>query len=268
MFEFQPNRMQILKFRAEIESNSTFKKVFTTDITEDWWEDVKSKDHAVLFIHGQTGTLKSSSGQEVAMILQEDFKPDQISFSSDELLRRFRTSKPGETYIRDESPDLFGIGSVRIASHVNMLAEALRQRGNSLIFIAPTQNKLIEPAHYNLKTVAPLTVDGKYVRLAVQEPDTQRYLGAIMLEIHYDNPVWIEYQKAKKAFLERVPLGEFRELDINEMAKEALGKIDLEKDKTGKERLLRIREIFPNITTREVSDVCIRVNQMIREGET
>lgn len=266
MVSFSPNKMQIEKYKVAISFDPSFKKCFRKNITDIWWDDIKSKDHIILYIFGETDTFKSSVAQEIAKAIEPSFKADQIVFDNSELLNVFKTSKPKMNYIRDESPDLYGAGAGRINSMILLLAEALRQRGNGLIFVCPTQKgtNLIESCHYNLRTIPPLSDCGKFIRLGVLDPQTQSYLGYILIKITFNTPMWKEYQKRKGLFLEKVPQGMVRTINIEEMAKEALCKIDVKIDINRTERRLRLRELFPNISIAEQDQIAIRMEQILR----
>lgn len=254
----------------------TFANCFDTNrnLTKDWFEEVQKrmdgelKNHVVIFIFGETGSFKSSVAQSLAIkFAPKTFSADSIVFDNNDLLRIVERSMPKDWFIRDESPFEFGVGSFRIEKQIQILAETLRQRQNSLIFIAPTERPFMS-AHYILHTID-LSEDNKYARVGIMDPTSRRFIGFILVEIYWDSEIWKNYQKEKEEFLEDVIKMDFGEPNIEEDALRVLGDKRMEQVKTKKELVILAKEIFKSSRTgTEIDYICTKANQMIRMQDT
>jgi hypothetical protein len=229
----------------------------------DFYNDILHRDHFILTIAGETGSDKSSAAQELAMARQQDFRADQIQFESELLLTEIEKSRPGDVFIRDEALPMVGIGSGRIENEIHIVLDTLRQRKNSLILVSPSIER-VATSHYNLETVD-ISDDQQYVRLGVKEPLTDKFIGYILVKIHYNNPVWKEYQLRKMAFLKRVVSRRLSSgANIPELARKVLEKLDLENLRRKAELHLAVHEEYPNLTTGEEKLVYTKLEQLVR----
>lgn len=254
--QFEHTAMQLLKFREYAKQNPTFKKAFTNDITPAFSEELayrtngKKENHIVLFIHGETGTLKSSAAQVLAQKIQPDFRAEQIVFTNPGIRELMPTLGTKTVIIRDESPKDYGIGSGRSAQQVQEYAETLRQEEKSLIFIRPV-DEYFPSAHFKLRTIDHSS-DFRFVRLGVLEPHSNRYLGFIVVEITPNNALWNAYQLRKKDFLKRVLNEDMAQMDYAVKAKAITEREDYPLAKNKKDLKLLIVKEFPRLTIAEI----------------
>lgn len=240
------------------------------NLTKFWFGELQERlngdlqHHVVLYITGRTGTFKSSVAQEIARTLNPNFQAKDIVFDNQSLLNLAYESKPKDWYIRDESPFEFGVGSWRIEKQVQILAETLRQRQNSLIFISPTERPVLT-AHYILETLD-MSEDNKYARVGIIDPYTRKYIGFILVEIHWNNPTWLEYQEKKKIFMEAVVKMDMGENNLQVDSERLLAEKSFLDCKNRKELVVLAKELFKaSRTGTEVDYIVVRAIQMLRE---
>jgi hypothetical protein len=240
------------------------------NLTKFWFDELQERltgelqHHIVLYITGRTGTFKSSIGQELAMKFNPNFKSTNIVFDNQALLSMAYDSKPTDWFVRDESPFEFGVGSWRIEKQVQILSETLRQRQNSLIFISPTDRPVLT-AHYILETLD-VSDDNKYVRVGVIDPWTRKYIGFVLVEIHWNNQIWKEYQERKKIFMEQVVKMDFGESNLSQDVERILAEKSLGDCKNRKELVVMVKDIFKATRTgTELDYVVVKVTQTLRE---
>lgn len=241
MIQFKHSPIQVAMIESLIRANPSFRNCFTRNITEFFWEDISHHSHAIIIIHGRTGSFKSSIGTIIAQRLDSKFSVKNIGFSNTEVLDISAKSKIGDCFIRDENPYEFGQGSgVRYAQIIN-LSEQLRARKNSLIYIAPTLRQKIETSHYVLHTLdsshteleveqmqlGKSFVEDVYVRVGLQEPTTETYIGSVIFKLEINSKIWKDYFEKKKEFLKIAPKMEFTSVDYTQIAKETLEKINI-----------------------------------------
>lgn len=272
MVKFKQSKTQKLMFQERVKIEPSFANCFRPDrnLTNDWFSEVQERmdgeleHHLVLTIKGKTGSFKSSVAQEIALRFKKDFDPKNIVFDNNSLLNLASKSKPGDWFIRDESPFEFGVGSYRSEKQVQVLAETLRMRKNSLIFIAPTDRPVLT-SHYVLETLD-FTTDYKYVRVGVIDPWTQKYIGFILVEIHWNNKVWKEYLGIKQQFLEAVVKMDFSTNNIDEDAMNLLSHKEFEQCRNRKEVVVLAKRVFKSGRTgTEVDYIVTRALQQLRE---
>jgi hypothetical protein len=259
-------------FKERINQDPSFLNCFreARNLTKYWFEEIEERlsgelhHHIVLYITGYTGTFKSS----VAIELMQKFNPtataESVVFDNQALLNLASESKPKDWFIRDESPFEFGVGSWRIEKQVQILSETLRQRQNSLIFISPTERSVLA-CHYILETLD-VSEDNKYVRVGLMDPKTHRYIGFVLVEIHWNNPIWEQYQKRKDLFLDQVTKMDFGESNVDEDAERILADKGLTECKNKKELIVLAKSIFKSARTgTELDYITTRVIQILRQ---
>jgi ABC-type dipeptide/oligopeptide/nickel transport system ATPase component len=260
---FKQTKIQALKFNQRMEAEPTFENCFKPEfnLTKDWVDEVKTrtsgdlKHHVVLFIFGETGSFKSSIAQEIATQFDKSFDVKNIAFDNNNLLKLAFSSEPKQWFIRDESPFEFGVGSWRVEKQVQILAETLRQRQNSLVFIAPTLRPVLS-AHYVLETID-ISTDSKVVRAGLIDPQSFKYIGFILVKIHWGNKLWEEYQKVKAQFLEQVVKMDFGDANIEQDAMRLLQDKRLVNCKNKKELIVLAREVFKSSRTGTETDYIV-----------
>lgn len=229
ILKFKHTKLQLRKLEMRVQRDPSFYECFQNDITQDFWDDIKSKDQAILVLSGEVGTLKSSIAIKLCTALSPKFTTDNIGFCDSDILSISKTSEEGDAFMRDEDPKEFGEGSLRASSQVLILQEALRQRRNHLVFVAPIVRD-IQTAHYILETID-CTHDLKdmrgmklgecvYVRCGVREPKTNAWIGFVIFKISLYDGLWNNYQLRKQVWLEGVKGMDFGTEDYEKLAEE------------------------------------------------
>lgn len=225
-----------------VKQDASFYECFQNDITKDFWDDIKSKDQAILIIAGDVGTLKSSIALKLCTVLSPKFNTNNIGFCDTDILNISKSSLEGDAFMRDEDPKEFGEGSMRVSSQVMILQEALRQRRNHLVFVAPAVRD-IHTAHYILETIdcthtlndmrSMKSGDCVYVRCGVRDPKSSMWIGFVIFKMSLYGVLWDAYQLRKEAWLEGIKGMDFGTEDYEkiaeEVAKNFLKTEDLEK---------------------------------------
>jgi hypothetical protein len=259
-------------FRERINMDPSFLNCFKEErnLTKYWFDEIEQRltgdlhHHIVLYITGYTGTFKSSVAIELGLKFNPTFSALSVVFDNQALLNLASQSQPKDWFIRDESPFEFGVGSWRIEKQVQILSETLRQRQNSLIFISPTERSVLA-CHYILETLD-VTEDNKYVRVGIIDPKTRKYIGFILVEIHWNNPIWTEYQKRKDLFLTQIVKMDFGEANIDEDAERILADKGLEECKNKKELIVLAKSLFKSTRTgTELDYIITRAIQLLRQ---
>lgn len=270
--KFKQTKTQELMFRERINQDPSFLNCFkeSRNLTKFWYDEIQERlngdlhHHIVLYITGYTGTFKSSVAIELGTKFNPNFTAESVVFDNQALLNLASISKPKDWFIRDESPFEFGVGSWRIEKQVQMLSETLRQRQNSLIFISPTERSVLA-CHYILETLD-VSEDNKFVRVGLIDPKTRKYIGFVLVEIHWNNPAWLEYQKRKDLFTEQVSKMDFAEANIDEDADRILADKGLMECKNKKELIVLSKNIFKSGRTgTELDYITTRVIQLLRQ---
>ncbi|NOR85439.1 hypothetical protein GQ473_04925 [archaeon] len=210
-----------------VKQDNSFYDCFQNDITKDFWDDIKSKDQAIIVICGDVGTLKSSIAIKLCQSLSPKFTTDNIGFCDSDILQISSTSDEGDAFMRDEDPKEFGEGSMRVSSQVLILQEALRQRRNHLIFVAPAVRD-IATAHYILETIdcthtlqdmrSMKAGDCVYLRCGVRDPKSSMWIGFVVFKMSLYDGLWSAYQLRKEVWLEGVKGMDFGSEDYEALA--------------------------------------------------
>lgn len=225
--EFKHTNLQLRKLEMRVRQDNSFYECFQNDITKDFWDDIKSKDQAILVICGDTGTLKSSIAIKLCTALSPNFTTDNIGFCDSDILQICGSSLEGDAFMRDEDPKEFGEGSMRVSSQVLILQEALRQRRNHLIFVAPAIRD-IATAHYIIETIdcthtlqdmrKMKSGDCVYVRCGVRDPKSSMWIGFVVFKISLYDGLWSAYQLRKEGWLEGIKGMDFGTEDYESLA--------------------------------------------------
>ena len=260
--------MERRKLKERLRLNPTFRYCLkpiasSYNLTEDFFHELKEKDHRIYVIGGETDSGKSSAGCELAQFKQPTFTAAQVEYEPELVLKLVEFSKPVDVFIKDELLALSGTGSGRVEKDLKIMEGTLRERKNSLIFIS-SANENVPSAHYQLETIQ-WSTDKAYLKIGVRYPRTDDFMGFILVPIHWNNPVWVEYHKKKMEFMDRVVHRRLKSgTDIQEKAETLLKELNLEVDRKSAERKLRIREKWPNLSIGEERSVAVRLEQLIR----
>ena len=254
---FQRTSLQILRVKEMVKQDPSFKRVFTRNITESFFSDLSQRihgdkpDHFILYLWGQTGTFKSSVAQSIATQFYKTFSEENIVFDNRSILDIMPSLGNKSIVIRDESPKEFGMGTMRINSEVATYTETLRKAQISLIFIRPIFMDFPQ-AHFYLRTIEYRT-DFSQVRVGIQDPTSQKYLGFVFVDIEKDNAIWLAYETKKDAFLKSVLSSDNKGLDLEQHAEQVLKHEDFDPFLKKKEIRLIVYKLFKGMTTNEIS---------------
>lgn len=227
--KFIHTKMQTRVLQIRLEREPEFIECFTTNITNDFWDDILSKDQAILVISGGVGTFKSALALKLCVALNPSFKVNQVGFCNTEILSIAEKSEEGNAFMRDEDPKEFGEGTGRVASQIIILQETLRQRRNHLIFVAPIVRD-VSTAHYIIETIDCThdleavrhlkKGDCVYIRCGIKDAKTNIWMGYAIFKIPLYDDLWGDYQKVKEKWLDDVKSMGFGSVDYRELAKE------------------------------------------------
>jgi len=274
--------------RLKIAGEPTFKRCFMPqcDMTNIIHERIHNKvdgdiaSHIVIFIRGLqgvdvgTGSGKSSLGQELMMLYDDNPTTDKIFFSNDELLDQVNQivkldQKKHTFLVRDETPENL---RRRSQIEVNTLVHASRQARLSFCFIKPEMESLssasfvFEPMHFSKNR--------KYLKVAVYV-EGPGYLGYLVMPLHLNSELWKKYQKHKEKYIQIVMDRRTNNFGHKELAQKFMATSQFQKciGSNGKIVKIRIkkylREVFPNITGDEgkyVNDTILEIMQEQEEG--
>ena len=231
--------MQTRVLQVRLEREPEFIECFKINITNDFWDDILSKDQAILVLSGSVGTLKSALALKMASALNPSFTVKQVGFCNTDILSIAKESKEGDAFIRDEDPKEFGEGSGRVASQVIILQEALRQRRNHLIFVAPIARD-IRTAHYIIETIDCTHTlqeirnlkkgDFVYVRCGIKDAKSNMWLGYAIFKIDLYEQLWTDYQVLKEQWLNQVKSMDFGTEDYESIAEKVAKKFAEDED--------------------------------------
>jgi hypothetical protein len=262
-------------------SNFTARKIFRTDFTEAFFEDLsKRKDgniehHVILNTFGETGSFKSGVNIELAKFMDDHFKVDKISFTDTEFLQSIERAPLKSFMIRDEvtSAGEFGIGSQRQNAFITVQMETLRQSEISIATISPSEKRL-DTAHYILHCIGhnQFKIDNKgmalepvYCLVGVMNPPTHNYLGSIIIQLDWMSKIWREYQVRKLSFQQMVKDRQFGKEDFSELAKKCLKNPKAKYAKKKYDWILIIQESVPSLTTEEIKMLYAQIQMLDRE---
>lgn len=267
-----------------LRNNQTSRRIFRTDFTQPFFDDLakrrdsKIESHIVLTTWGYTGTYKSSAKIEIARFMDKNFSADKIAFTNQELLNLVQTQHTKGFILRDEITVEFGTGSGRQQAFLQMQGETLRKSQISFGYISP-ELKPIGTEHYLLHSIGhndfKVDDEGKpieqvYMLLGIVNPATHNYLGGVIIEIEWDNPVWVGYDKKKIQFMNNVREGNFAKADMEGLAKKCMTDKFAPYAKTRHDWLIIIQRCLPSLTTEESSMLfsMIKMNVRIKKGIT
>lgn len=265
-----------------LKDNPTSRRIFKNDFTKKFWDDLKERkggkidQHVILFTWGETGSYKSGINIEIGRKMDDNFSVKNIAFTDNELLELVQRADVQTFIMRDEitSHAEYGIGSARQKAFLQVQAETLRANRTSFGYISP-QPRPIGTEHYLLHCIGhnKFKLDDKgnalepvYVLCGVANPITSNYLGGLVVEIEWMNDVWKQYWKRKVKFLEQVKNRHFAKQDFEEMAQKLLKHPKKAYVKVKNDWLLLIREVFPDLTTKEMELLYSQIKMLIRMG--
>ena len=199
------NALTLARIQVQIAQDRSFLKVFRVNMTDDFISSMKdivnpkirNEQNTIWNVYGETGTGKTMSVMSlVKEITPDTFTYKNVVFFNQQVLDKAKEIGRDTFIIRDETVGMYGIGSNRIETDLDILAETCRKAGVNLAFLSG-EEKHIGVAKYIL-----MTVDIDYVnritRLALKDPVTNSYMGAVYVKVlPVDDYDWVEYNKAK-----------------------------------------------------------------------
>jgi ABC-type dipeptide/oligopeptide/nickel transport system ATPase component len=278
-FDYKPYKDGLYKDKMDIRilSNPSFIRVFKRDKTNDFIATMRNivnplhkfEENTVWGVSGETGTGKSIAIMSlVKIILRKRGVWQLFCFTDKQVLDLASEFERDIFLVRDEDIKraVYGEGSMRTQMQLEVLGETVRKAGLSLVFISsrPTPYDI---AKYYLETVD-MDIDNRITRLALKEPVTQQYIGAIYVPIIPNiDPDWIQYSKMKDAFIERMKRGEIADTkeNLNNLVKEVLDKCDLETYRNKGERKTFIMSCYPNFTSGEIKTLSTLLEIRLRQ---
>jgi len=244
--------------------NPSFKRVFKRDVTNSFISDMKDiinpkfhhEDNSIWSMSGLSGSGKSTAIMSILkIIIPERFSYKNFCFYDEQILQMAKALPRDSFVVRDEGTDkgVYGVGSNRQSSSLQLLAETSRKRGLSLCFIEP-EEKIIDIAKWYLETVD-MDIENRITRVALKEPKTMEYLGAIYIPILPENDIdIIKYGLKKDQFMKDVGEGKLSGAKMNpkDIAMEIYDKINFDVYRTKKERKAFVIGEFPHYTSGEI----------------
>jgi len=274
--------------QARLYADPTLENAYNPQLnfTKDFWDKIKGKykegvqDHVVIFIYGQQGLGKSSVAIE---ILEEMniFSVDNIGFSNDEVMEIVKSKKASTIVMRDESIDIFGVGSRRMEATIGNTIETCRKAGLSFLFLRPTYER-IAGCHFVLEVIQRNNIR-RITHCALRDIETNYCIGFVLFnikkteseettELIKHKELWASYIAKKDTFIERITKQEAGGVDITSKAIYCLKRLK-EIDPEGKiyikkiERYLFIKEQYPNFTSKELDLIKAKMEQLKRLEE-
>lgn len=217
----------------------------------------KQDDFLTMQILGEQGSGKSGVGQFFAIRYADiPFTADRISLHYDGFLELVASSLRGHFSILDEQTKTFGTGSNRLRGDIINIIETLRQHGASIILISPTEKMVSE--HDVHITIEVLGMDNESVLLGWKRK-SERFIGVFIIELHWNNAVWLEYMKLKRRYVQDAKELKFAKNDYEKLAEKVMEHPDLKYCKTMKDYILILEKEMPNLTVDEKKLVVAQV---------
>lgn len=134
----------VLKFVREY-VNPYYREAFKYNMTETIKRQFAiNKDerlNLIISIWGTPGSAKSTVAWVIAEWNCNVYKKKMVAtnmfFDDAQLLNALETSKPGDIKVKDEQPDIYGEGSLQVASNLQNIERTVRDSEVSLIYCGP-----------------------------------------------------------------------------------------------------------------------------------
>lgn len=220
-----------LKYIDELNINPTFSRVImpskSVNLFTYFWDDLKARIYSktmnnfyCIFIYGEQGTAKSGIGLALATELLRKNTKMHITFDDSQLIKKVASSRPGDTFIRDETQKSFGVGTLQMQSNIENFVYQLRERRNNFIFICP-ENLKPNGFHHYIRCIL-FHEELMMVKTALINPKTNNYLGYVWFDLrdHWNNKVWRDYKNQKETFLSNVVENKYDKFNSQEIAEE------------------------------------------------
>lgn len=215
------NYCKKFKLEDDIEEIDTFNKKYNSEKLRwvMWKENDKTKDfinsikrriinesNIIIVIYGTPNSGKSEVSQTIAKYISYLFEKlrnrritTHIAFSTGEFDIILREMKTGDIAIRDESPELSGIGARTANKNLDNITKIVRMNQNSFIFVNPVEMKVDVVSFY-------LEMAGKCekerISRCILKDKNGDFVGHIYVPLHNDEDLRQEYLRKKKENIE------------------------------------------------------------------
>jgi len=275
-YDYQPyhDEISLEKLKTRLILNPSFRNIFAKNLTDPFMQSMK-KIVDSSFQHSQNtiwnGSGETGSGKSTAFIsVCKELVPDRFSyrnvvFYDQQILDRVKDIEKDSFVIRDETVNTFGVGSRRISADLQAVGETARKHGLSLIFISPSETE-IPIAKFEMQTVD-IDYENRITRLAIRDPFTKVFLGALYVKVLPDNdPDILKYEEEKDKFIQATLKGNkaHGKTDYKKLAIDMYKRIDVDLFKTKKERMAYLKNELSNLTNSECEMVATFLEIAIR----
>ena len=217
--------------------------------------------------------LTHNSGKSIVtlslgLLLFPKFSYKNMLFYDQEILDNVDKFPKNTLIVRDENPAeaIFGQGSQRTAGQLSTLSKTCRKEGVNLAFIEPSfnPNQLIK---WYIEVVDQ-DREQRITRCALMDGYTMKYVGAILVPVvSEENKDWIEYNKIKDQFTDRMKKGDFSgaKLDYDKIVDDVISDPEFYKYKNKKEKKAYLVTKYQNYTGGEIDTILSMVLVKMRE---
>lgn len=277
MVKFYTSPLQAVVFKDRLKREFGFRKCFSKNISQEFYEDMLTSDNRVYFVFGSTGSGKSTVSIELWVMKDPKFTAEKIAFTNEELAKKVYNSQTGDCFARDETTRDWGEGSGQLIATIQDLTETLRKRKNSFILLSPVI-KGHGFVHYYLEVLqASVNLEEKaikkfideggkeiYFRVGILDRDLN-YIGYIIVKSTVNNSVWLDYDIRKDEFLKLMSSGQrVTGLDIIKEAEAYLKELDLTRYPKKGQRLTYIK-YNSNYTNAQCQSIAIEMERLIED---
>lgn len=268
------------KMLLRIYQNRSLKRVFVPqfNLTNKFIMDMRNivnPDHlfrtnSVWSVNGESGSGKSMTVLSLLrLILRKRGVWQLFCFTDKQMLDLANEFGKDIFLVRDEDiKSIYGEGSHRTSMQLETMIETCRKAGLSAVFIQP-QELQVGVAKYYLETVD-MDIHNRITRLALKEPQTMKVMGAIYVPvIPESDDDWIEYNKLKDQFIERMRQGNIDDtkIDLNACVAKVMEHEEFEQRRTKGERKILVQQCFPNYTIGEIKTIATLMEIRLRQQE-
>ena len=222
----------------------------------------RTDDFLTMQILGAQGSGKSGVGQVLAVRWAKvPFVVENINLHYSGFFENIGRLLNGEFAILDEQTKTYGVGSMRLRGDMVNIIETLRQNGGSIILISPTE-KMINTTDVHLE-IEVLSRDGKQV-LCAWKARSSEYLGAFVLTLDWESPLWVEYMSRKREYVNDARTRKFAKNDYEQLADEVRAHPEYAQAVKKKEKELILEKTLPNLTIEEKKLVLAQMSMQDR----
>jgi hypothetical protein len=278
-----PNLYQIFKEKRYVSDMIDRDIEFRVLGGEDNW--------VTIYIVGQTGTMKSSMSQSIALRHDKTgYDAKRICFSYEELQTGISNSQPKEFFTLDDATFKHGHGARRIIEGIQTSIETLRKRGNSLTIISPEMkyfseslftfiletidsallgicphnNKLHEVRLCKCYMEKTYKIKTAFVRALVKQNGV--YIGFYECPIFWGNQLWKDYSIKKDEFIKRVTKQEHNQGNHEELAQKLYEDAEFKTYKNKKQISIFVSRKLSYLTSKE-NDIITEILCMKRKQD-